>query len=197
MKWWNKWEISRPRPGELIYSEPGRRYRFPIYDEAGEVVFVAWPTSQQAHFFIVSSGWTRVPVNFSIMDCRRITGRVISYFEQQGLTIRVIDRNQDKESAKFEFHPELFELRSQALECLNSAGITWLAELSSVDLLHEEFGLEICGIKEDSTAKKISIAMARAFPHWHFHRFCNNCDSERDPGWKFSIHMFPRRRSAS
>lgn len=196
MKWWKKWEITRPKPGELIYSEAGERYRFPVYDEEGEVVFVAWPSSKQLHFFIISSGWLTVPVDFSITECRRITGRVISYFEQQGSSIRVIDRNQDAESAKFEFHPELFELRSQALECLTTAGITWFTEFSSVDLLHEEFGLEVCGIKEEETAKKIRETMAKTFPHWHFQHFCLRCEKSRDPGWKFSIHMFPRRALA-
>lgn len=41
----------------------------------------------------------------------------------------------------FVFHPELFDAKARAQEALADAGINWLADYSSCDLLHEEYGL--------------------------------------------------------
>jgi hypothetical protein len=73
---------------------------------------------------------------------------------------------------------------------LERAGFTWMSHYSSIDLLHEEYGLEVCGIHEEAHVKPIANALIEGFPQWHFRDSCFK-DYGREPGWKFMIHMFP------
>ena len=57
----------------------------------------------------------------------------------------------------FAFHPELFELRNEVLEALGSHGFAWLSEFASIDLLHDVYGLEVCGIRAEDDARSIEI----------------------------------------
>jgi hypothetical protein len=182
-------QIERPEPGVLTYREGGTEYRFPIYEEEGEIVFVAWPTAHR--IFLFFGGWTYVPKRFSAADRERITTRVAEHFRQEGARIRVLTRTESKERG-FQFHPELFESKGRATEILESAGFAGFSDYSAIDLLHEEFGLEVCGIHEESSVEPIAQAMRAGFPHWHYsHVSRKNCG--REPGWKFALHMFPRR----
>ena len=45
------------------------------------------------------------------------------------------------------FHPELFEHKARALEHLEDAGFIWLSDFTTIDLLHQDYGIEVCGIK--------------------------------------------------
>ena len=92
----------------------------------------------------------------------------------------------------FEFYPELFEHRGRAAELLEAAGYTWFSDFSSIDLLHEEHGLEICGVQNEQDIKPIMEALQRGFPHWHHQKiYLHDCG--REPGWTVSICMFPSR----
>lgn len=186
-----KYEIERPKPGILTYREGGTEFRFPVYDEDGEVVFVAWPTSQRIFLYFLRGGWTRVPDQFSKDDRERITAHVVEHFRRDGCRVRVLART-DTDEEGLQFHPELFECKGRASEILDTVGIAWFSDYGSIDLLHEEFGLEICGIHEESSVELIAKAMRTGFPHWHYNHVCHK-DYGREPGWKFALHMFPRR----
>ncbi len=95
-------------------------------------------------------------------------------------------------NADFAFRPELFECRSRASEALAEAGLEWFSDYGSIDLLHEEYGLEICGIQHEAKVDFIGEIMRKEFPHW---QYCGVCmqDYGPDRGWKFAIHLFPRR----
>ena len=188
-----KYEIERPEPGVLTYREGGTEFRFPVYDEDGGIVFVAWPTSQRIFLYFLLGGWTRVPRQFSRRDRERITARVVEHFRRQGMGIRVIERPEADEQG-LQFHPELFECKGRASEVLDAAGFAWFSDYSSIDLLQEEFGLEICGIHEESSVEPIARAMRSEFPQWH-HCYVGHKDYGRERGWKFALHMFPRRCS--
>jgi hypothetical protein len=123
-------------------------------------------------------------------DHDRITRQVVEYYRSHGARVRVLERPGNDEQA-LQFHPQLFECKGSASDLLNTAGFTWFSDYSSIDLLHEEFGLEICGIREDSSVEAIARAMRDGFPAWHYSHLCFK-DGERDPGWKFALHMFPR-----
>ncbi len=77
-----KCQIERPEPGVLAYREGGTAYRFPIFEEGGEIVFVAWPSSQSIFLFFLRGGWTRVPRVFPDADRERIASRVIEHFHR-------------------------------------------------------------------------------------------------------------------
>jgi hypothetical protein len=191
MKRERKYEIERPEPGVLTHRQGGTEFRFPVFDEDGEIVFVAWPTSQRIFLYFLSGGWTRVPRQFSKHDRERITAHVIDHFRGKGVRVRVLTPPKSDEQS-LQFHPELFECKGRASDVLDTAGFVWFSDYSSIDLLHEEFGLEVCGIQEESSVEPIACAMHGAFPHWHYSYACQK-DCGRDPGWKFALHMFPRR----
>jgi hypothetical protein len=191
MKSERKYEIQRPEPGVLAHRQGGTEFRFPVYEEDGEIVFVAWPTSQRIFLWFSSGGWTRVPRQFSEPDRERITAHVVEHFRREGARVRVVGRTETGEQG-LQFHPELFECKGKASELLDAAGLVWFSDYSSIDLLHEEFGLEVCGIHEESSVEPIAQAMRLGFPHWHYSHVCFK-DCGREPGWKFALHMFPPR----
>lgn len=186
-----KYEIERPKPGVLTYREGGTEFRFPVYDEDGEVVFVAWPSSKRIFLYFLFGGWACVPRQFFKRERERITAHVVEHFQRDGTRVRVLARTEADEQG-FQFHPELFECKGRASEILDTAGFAWFSDYSSIDLLHEEFGLEVCGIHEESNVEPMVDAMRAGFPHWHYSRVCYK-DCGREPGWKFALHMFPRR----
>lgn len=185
------YQIDRPEAGVLTYRKGGTEYRFPVFDQDGETVFVAWPTSQRIFLFFLFKGWTRVPQHFSTEDRLSITSHVVEHLERDGRQVRVMTRDKSDTSG-FQFHPELFECKSRASEVLDSVGVTWFSDYSAIDMLHEEFGLEVCGIREESTVGEIIRAMRAEFPQWHYCKVFHKAYG-REVGWKFSLHMFPGR----
>ena len=128
---------------------------------------------------------------FSTRDLERINADVVVFFQREGASVRVLARTETDEQG-LQFHPELFECKGRASEILDTAGFAWFSDYSSIDLLHEEFGLEVCGIHEESSVEPIAKEMRTVFPHWHYSSLCHY-DGGREPGWKFALHMFPRR----
>lgn len=184
-----KYKIDRPESGVLTYREGGTEFTFPIYDEDGEVVFVAWPTRQRLFLYFSSGGWTRVPSLFSRRDRERITEHVVEHFEREGARFRVVTRPESDERG-LQFHPELFDCKARAAERLDAAGFFLLNHYGSIDLLQEEFGLEVCGIREDESVEPIAQVLLCEFPQWHYNNVRYQ-DYGREPGWKLRIHMFP------
>lgn len=66
----------------------------------------------------------------------------------------------------FRFAPELFEHRAEVIEELEAQGFSWLSHYSSVDCLHDRYGLEVCGIHERDDAQNILKVLVRMFPDW-------------------------------
>lgn len=64
----------------------------------------------------------------------------------------------------FAWHPELFDYRGRVLEALDQAGFEHHQDFESVDLLHDEYGVEIVGIPDESLAAKMLGLLARAVP---------------------------------
>lgn len=93
----------------------------------------------------------------------------------------------------FAFHPELFEHRTLALEALARNDYVWLEHFSSVDLIHDLFGLEVCGIVEETDADVILAILQEAFPEWPYSDIYYH-DYERDRGWKVLIFKNQKRR---
>ena len=66
----------------------------------------------------------------------------------------------------FRFAPELFEVRNDVMERLSEEGFDWLSHYSSVDPIHDEYGIEVCGIREQDDAVAILDLLTRMFPRW-------------------------------
>src|ERR1700760_4190482 len=89
--------------------------------------------------------------------------------------------------AYFNFHPELFEQRTMAMERLSDRGYVWLSHYSSVDLLHDLFGLEVCGIPDEKGAREMLEILKGVFPDWKY-RSLSYQDLGREIGWKAMIY---------
>ena len=66
----------------------------------------------------------------------------------------------------FRFAPELFELRTRVMERLTEEGFDWLSHYSSVDALHDIYGIEVCGIHHREDADAILQLLMQMFPNW-------------------------------
>jgi hypothetical protein len=184
-KKWN-YSVESPGKGRLVYREGNREYTFPIYEDDGALVLVGIPSAQRIHFFF---NWYWHPTDFSPATKARILPRITEHLGANGMEVRVLSPGGGLEQ-ELEFHPELFEYRGRASELLEEAGYSWFSDYKSIDLVHEEFGLEIGGIPNERDVKPILAALKRGFPHWHHTRIGNH-EQGREPGWTLAICMFP------
>ena len=66
----------------------------------------------------------------------------------------------------FRFSTELFEVRTDVMERLTDEGFNWLSHYSSVDPIHDQYGIEVCGIIRRDDAVEILNILKRMFPKW-------------------------------
>jgi hypothetical protein len=52
------------------------------------------------------------------------------------------------------------------MTALAEAGFDWLSHYSSVDPLHDVYGIEVCGIREKEDAIQILGLLVGMFPSW-------------------------------
>jgi hypothetical protein len=190
-KKWN-YSVENPGAGRLVYREGNREYTFPIYEEDGVLVLVGVPSRQRIHFFF---NWYWHPRDFSPAARARILPRVAEHLRASGARVRVLPAR-ERAPQDLAFHPELFAERGRASELLEAAGYAWFGDYSSIDLVHEDYGLEIGGIRNEADVMPILAALRRGFPHWHHTRVCLHEDG-REPGWIVTICMFPSEPCAS
>ncbi len=185
-----KYEIDQPEAGVIAYREGSKEYQFPVFEQEGEIILVAWPTRQRIFLFFSVGGWTVIPKTFSEADRQRITPRLVQHLRESGKPVQIMIPTNAREHG-FEFHPELFECRNRASDVLAEAGLVWLSDYGSIDIVHEEYGLEVSGIRQESSINRIAQALQAGFPHWHYFDLCHY-EGGREPGWTFTIHMFPQ-----
>jgi hypothetical protein len=93
----------------------------------------------------------------------------------------------------FRFCPDLFELRNDVLATLDEAGFQWLSHFSSVDPMHDLYGIEVCGIIREEDSNAILGVLRGMFPSWYFG--CCFKDYGREPGFKARVFRDkPRER---
>lgn len=179
------YSVKSPGAGRLVYREANSEYTFPIYEEDGVLVLVGTPSSQRTHLFF---NWYPNRREFPASVRRRVLPRIAAHLRAEGASVRVFERDREG-TADFAFHPELYEDRSRATELLEEAGYTWFVDYTSIDPVHEDYGLEISGIKEEDV-KAIMDALQGEFPHWHHHKYSMH-EGGREPGWTIILCMFP------
>ncbi|HYG34379.1 MAG TPA: hypothetical protein VEC99_06320 [Clostridia bacterium] len=182
-----KYEVKVDAPGRLCYREGNHEYVFPVYEEDGDIVIAGFPSSRRVYYFF---GWYSYPRKFPESARDKILPRLVAHFSRAGRRVRVFEQG-DEDSDTFAYYPELFEQRGKAIELLDEAGITWFGDYSSIDLLHEEYGLEVSGIRQESKVDLIAKTLKTGFPQWHYQCVCHE-GYGREPGWRFSIYMFSR-----
>jgi hypothetical protein len=91
---------------------------------------------------------------------------------------------------RFAFREELFDFKRRAQEALETNGILLHQSYQSIDLNHQEFGLEVCAIVDENTAIRISRILSHTFPEWDYViRFMKDVGPEA--GWKVKIQQMP------
>lgn len=90
----------------------------------------------------------------------------------------------------FSFHPELLEERQRVLEELGDADYAWPNDFGAVDLLHDVYGLEVCGIAAEPDARCILRLLKQLYPEWKYH-YVYYKDRGAEAGWKVVIHRDP------
>ncbi len=97
----------------------------------------------------------------------------------------------------FAFESVLFDHRAEATDALSRAGYQWLAHFSTIDLMHDVFGIEVCGIAEENDARCIECVLRRTFPSWkHYYIWLPTPEhGHLDIGWIAVIHRDPPRGS--
>lgn len=97
----------------------------------------------------------------------------------------------------FAFESALFDHRAEATDALSRAGYQWLVNFSTIDLMHDVFGIEVCGISEESEAPCIQDVLRRTFPAWKHGDVWLPIpqDGYLDDGWIVAIHRDPPRVS--
>lgn len=71
-----------------------------------------------------------------------------------------------QEGDNFRFSPDLFAHRARVMEVLEAEGFAWFSHYSSVDCLHDVYGIEVCGIREHEDARTILKILMRLYPDW-------------------------------
>jgi hypothetical protein len=66
----------------------------------------------------------------------------------------------------FRFVPELFEVRATVIQRLTDEGFGWLSHYLSVDPIHQDYGIEVCGICDREDAIAILELLTKMFPSW-------------------------------
>jgi hypothetical protein len=90
------------------------------------------------------------------------------------------------DSDSFRFCPELFALRTAVMDQLAASGFQWLSHFMSVDLLHDQYGVEVCGIGDEDDAIAIEDLLCEMFPTWKIGCLCCKKDGA-EPGFKAKI----------
>jgi hypothetical protein len=186
------YSVTVPAAGRLVYREGNREYTFPVYEEQGAVVVVGTPSSERVHFFF---NWYPSRRDFPLAARERILPRVEAHLRAEASSVRVFDREEEG-AGGLDFYPELFGHRGRASELLADAGYAWFSDYASLDPVHEDFGLEICGIQKDRDVRPILDVLQAGFPHWHHHHFGLQ-EAGREPGWSVTISMFPPKSYSS
>lgn len=90
----------------------------------------------------------------------------------------------------FRFCPELFELRGDVMAKLAREGYLWRSHYSSIDGMHDLYGIEVCGIHEREDAIAIRELLIVMFPRW-ISGPVRYQDYGREIGWMTEIHRDP------
>jgi len=91
----------------------------------------------------------------------------------------------------FRFEPTLFAARAEAQEALQAGGFEWWVDYSNIDLLHDVYGIEVCGISREEAAFGIERILRKVFPKWNYSYVVQHDPSDVEAGWKAVAYRDP------
>jgi hypothetical protein len=156
-----------------------------------------------------NTGWSGTPhLHFHVADAfdrRRIPTRFRTYWSdaafvevnrsykrprpngetknQLVITHRPLSRQLDNNYRDaFAFFPDLLELSRSLVPELSNAGYEMMSDYSSVDAMHDVYGIEVCGINDPDVALQITRLLLAKFPGWNA-GWLHRPDSSSSQGW--------------
>ena len=72
----------------------------------------------------------------------------------------------------------------------------WFKDFSSIEIVQEDYGLEISGMRNERHGRRVLRALQQGFPHWHHYKVSQQ-DYGREQGWMVAISMLPPRPCSS
>jgi hypothetical protein len=93
----------------------------------------------------------------------------------------------------FAFHSELFEVRANVTDILSANGIEWFSDYDSVDLVHDAYGIEVVGIRDERVANRIHEFLCRFLPDWRYSYRVYDDKNHLAPGWFIRISRDPNK----
>jgi hypothetical protein len=86
---------------------------------------------------------------------------------------------------EYTFFGKLFQARQELLEFLANNGIVYLTDFGAIDLLHDLYGLEVSGIRDEHFARRILKLTRRAHPFWWHFQIAVTAESD----WKVVVSL--------
>ena len=91
----------------------------------------------------------------------------------------------------FRFEPALFGHRDHVLQALSRGGYQWFSDFKTIGVLHETYGIEVCGISSEAKARQMLAVLSRTFPTWRFAFVENNEFEDSTQSWMACLHRDP------
>ena len=158
---------ARVRPGQIVH----------VGQTIGFSGNTGWSGCPHLHFHVADAAYQKqIPTLFNTTEHGPIileadmwyTRPVTSDFNPTQITTGVECQNGSVELDRdpFVFSPELLAIRDELVGNLATAGFEICSDYSSVDVLHDVHGLEVCGIRNPDQAIQITRQLIRLFPGW-------------------------------
>jgi len=138
-----------------------------------------WSDSPHLHFHVADAiHHRRIPTWFNtiekgvtMVDFNSVYSRLTSGRDDKSqkkrthAAIRPENVSQERDSTSY--FPELLNLRENVASELSLAGYDILSDYSSIDVMHDVHGFEVCGIVDSDIALHITRLLLSRFPGWN------------------------------
>jgi hypothetical protein len=133
-----------------------------------------WSGHPHLHFHVASAlCHERIPTTFNT-ESGPLVLEPDNWYERprssygHGATIKTSARRyESRDRDPFAFSADLLNCRIELIDHLSDAGFDLGSEYSSVDLLHDVHGLEVCGIHNADDALEVTRILLRVFLGWN------------------------------
>lgn len=158
--------------GALVHAGQSVRTGQPI----GFSGNTGWSDHPHLHFHVADAAYhERIPVEFNLgkhgtteLTTWRSYRRPVSHEPQStAITSTAAPPEESRGRDPFAFSPELLSCKTELAGHLSEAGYDSGADYSSIDVLHDVHGLEVCGIHNPELALEITRLLLRLFPGWN------------------------------